>query len=470
MKYLVKTILITATIFLGSCSDWLDVKPEMTIEADELLSKEKGFTKAINGVYYTLSTGDLYGENLSLGMLDAMAQTWKVLEPVHYLYEVGAYNYEDAATKSRVNSIWYKMYIAIGSCNKLLENIDGIEDASVEEKKLIRAELLGLRAFMHMEILKLFGESNLEANLTNKVLPYRYNFDNKPVEFSTVEAVFSKLHDDIDEAESLYEGTDNIRFNRYKMNYYAVLAIKARLYQLEGNKTETYNMSKQLIDMFEEVSEVHFTTQNQIANQSDGYRDLKFSSEKIFALYQDDQFEVLKGLFEENIATSFENKTLRLPYNGVMDVLFNNEGGDYRFLYLMAPEEQNAYKYLKFREPKDDRYDPLISMISLPEIYYMAAEAKIGVDNEMAKDYVQEVRNNRGLSNIDVTDDIPNADESVLKFLLNEMQREFIGEGKMFFTYKRLNREIDGIQRDVSLDDIVWKLPVPDKEIEFTNN
>ena len=49
-----------------------------------------------------------------------------------------------------------------------------------------------------------------------------------------------------------------------------------------------------------------------------------------------------------------------------------------------------------------------------------------------------------------------------------EYMKEFPGEGQMFFYYKRLNRSRIGVYTSVnSVDDAIYRLPIPTKEIEY---
>ena len=62
---------IVAMIF-SSCSDWLDVRPSDEIKEEFLFETGNGYRTALNGIYRKLSTQDLYGQNLSWGIVDAL--------------------------------------------------------------------------------------------------------------------------------------------------------------------------------------------------------------------------------------------------------------------------------------------------------------------------------------------------------------------------------------------------------------
>ena len=69
-------------------------------------------------------------------------------------------------------------------------------------------------------------------------------------------------------------------------------------------------------------------------------------------------------------------------------------------------------------------------LIRMSEMYYIASETEPNL--VAATDYLNLVRNHRGLPDLDATlIDLPSE-------LLKEYKREFYGEGQLFFYYKRI--------------------------------
>lgn len=52
-----------------SCDSWLDVKPKTEEEAERMFSTEEGFKSALAGAYISLSQPELYGRELTFGMV-----------------------------------------------------------------------------------------------------------------------------------------------------------------------------------------------------------------------------------------------------------------------------------------------------------------------------------------------------------------------------------------------------------------
>ena len=64
MKFKYILVLMTALAFT-SCNNWLDVTPQGEVEGEDLLTNEKGYNAALNGIYYNLTSTTLYGKELS---------------------------------------------------------------------------------------------------------------------------------------------------------------------------------------------------------------------------------------------------------------------------------------------------------------------------------------------------------------------------------------------------------------------
>ena len=73
-----------------------------------------------------------------------------------------------------------------------------------------------------------------------------------------------------------------------------------------------------------------------------------------------------------------------------------------------------------------------IPMIRISEMYYIAAECE--GDGTLATDYLNAVRNNRGLT----AEKLENLTPDLLKNeIFKEYQKEFYGEGQLWYYYKR---------------------------------
>jgi hypothetical protein len=100
----------------------------------------------------------------------------------------------------------------------------------------------------------------------------------------------------------------------------------------------------------------------------------------------------------------------------------------------------------------------------MSEMYLIAAETE--TDQTVAGNYINTLRNNRGLPNVSAIW----FDYGYLPdFVEAEYPKEFCGEGQLFFFYKRKNKtriwDGDGYQKSISTSNYV--LPIPDDELKY---
>ena len=89
---------ILAGFLFASCNSWLDIKPKLEIDREEIYSTENGFKDALAGCYANLKHDDLYGKTLTYDALEYMAQHWEA--PAGAMSAVRKFNYEDEHVKS----------------------------------------------------------------------------------------------------------------------------------------------------------------------------------------------------------------------------------------------------------------------------------------------------------------------------------------------------------------------------------
>ena len=82
MKNIVHRIKLSVWVLLvlfvtTSCESWLDVKPKTEEEAERMFSTEEGFKSALAGTYISLSQPELYGRELTFGMVGVLGQEWE---------------------------------------------------------------------------------------------------------------------------------------------------------------------------------------------------------------------------------------------------------------------------------------------------------------------------------------------------------------------------------------------------------
>lgn len=264
-------ILLSAVLLLAgsSCSDWLDVRPSDTLTQDELFAEGDGYRVTLNGVYRQMSETSLYGSALTWGYLDAAAQmysSWYL--GTNTLYDkFASFKYTDSKVEDVIDDIWSKMYNSIANCNNLIAQIEEAPASKFrggeEERQLIKGEALALRAFLHLDVLRLFAPAPVKDD-GKDYIPYVDTYPCTFKEYSSNREVLDRIIADLQAAKELvkpfdtaeeraYWMTTNARienfegsgvgnppsdifftYRGYRMNYYAICAALARAYNYAG--------------------------------------------------------------------------------------------------------------------------------------------------------------------------------------------------------------------------------------------
>ena len=113
-------------------------------------------------------------------------------------------------------------------------------------------------------------------------------------------------------------------------------------------------------------------------------------------------------------------------------------------------------------------WEKLLPMIRLSEVYYMAAEANLSTRPEESWRLLNEVRVSRNLSAL--PESLKGDAGALLEQIANEYRKDCWGEGKLFYFYKRLFRNIVTREENIPASLELFELPLPKDENEFGNN
>ena len=271
MKHIFKqtSSIVVGLLMCTACNNWLDIQPSDRIAEDRVFSQVSGFWGALNGVYTELLSSNLYGGFLTVQGVEVMAQRYNVSQNQETFYNLSQYAFTQEQVKLRLESYWNEAYKQILECNNILENAEVRHGEVLNDKQynLIRAEALALRGFLHFDLLRMFGP--LPTQLDSKAIPYKETISVSAPGMLTGNEVIEKVLTDLAEAESILKNWDpavsegmlmavndddhdndgnTYRFRGLRLNYYAVVALKARVYLWAGNKTEALKYAKMIIE------------------------------------------------------------------------------------------------------------------------------------------------------------------------------------------------------------------------------
>ncbi len=484
MKYVYTTLVLISALGLFSCGKWLDVMPKTSIPENELFKNEYGFKDALTGIYIKMGEPDLYGRELTYRYMDMLAGRYDFAPDLRNNWET-IYAY-DGNYKHIKNKFYSDIYNIIANLNNLLFYIE--ERKSVIRTKdlyeTIKGEALGLRAYLHFDLLRMFGpvySTDPEA----KAIPYRTELNNVATPVLPASQVVEACLKDLLEANELLSKHDSKIFmnnpsapafnvmRQYRMNVWAVKAMLARVYLYKGDAESKAAALKYAGEVIESAQFLLYENNNE---------NRILFSEHIFAINVYEYNKIVDADFVNEHASRI--MSLSTPR---FEELFEKKGvgaSDFRcgpnaFIAVKegAIEKQVLLKYDQTRYSDNYTGRGAIPLIRIPEIYYIMAECE--PNPKLAAEYINTVRFARGIALSDAIngdtsfhnlDTRPGQDATktvCINELMKEYQKEFYGEGQLFYFYKRHNySSFYGLPARV---DILakYQFPLPDDEITF---
>ena len=463
MKHLVYTLLICLTLGSSSC-DFLDIDTPGIVNKDKMFENEQGFIDAMNGVYASMATAELYGEQLSFGFVDEIAQLYYNDYEMGETTQTRTYDlkYLDEDIRPKIDAIWNSGYNVISSVNSILDNIPLHDFAALPR---IKGEALAVRAFIHFDLLRLFAPNIERANET--AIPYVEHFSIEPVKRSSVKEVYDYILRDAKEAYSLLTEAAPIEGHEKKELYvskYAAAAIVARV----ANWGKDHAKAK-------------FYAEEALKG---GFRLVREEQVKMLFLGYTARTECIWGLHAPMMYLSVRKCLRPQRLTGRMNMVrdkhkeifhvssFTATNNDYRYqAYFTRTQWTHSVtllsklydKYYDEEQQSSEGRTPAVNMLRSPEMYYILAESVYDESPQEALNYLNEVVTARGLLPLKAQQiDSRKKFEDVL---INEITKEYWGEGHLFMTNKRFNRDMEGVNGLYhAANDKTYILPLPESE------
>ena len=412
------SLICIAFFILNACNNWLSVAPATEMAVEEQFASEQGVQDALSGIYILIKNQNLYGKNLTFGYIENMASLWDVTASSSE-ESFSLHNYVNV--QGIIDDVYGKLYNVIANINNILNHIqpnDGIwkTDGMYE---IIRGECLALRAFLHFDLMRLFGPTPLElqgdgAQLTNvKTVSKEIKL---PIDYDAFKTL---LYEDLLEAEKLLYKYDPIvvgikddghvflDLRKCRMNYYALKALQARVYLWYGDKKQACAAAISVISAVDADGIKMFDING--IKKSFSVGDFSLSTEHIW------------GLYDHQLSTKYSSLfLLGVLYKGttsqsIMNDLYGNTGTDLRELYLWELQrllDKECYTIKKYEQGEQ------IPLIRLSELYFIAIETG---EKEVAQSLWDEYRKSRGLP------------EQVLPQNLDEIHQQILVEFRKEF-------------------------------------
>lgn len=455
MKRIIYYILSSCLLLTTGCSNWLDVKPSNRVEQEEMFSTEDGFKNSLTGVYINLKSGSLYGQTLTMELNEYLAQHWKTNASETPGY-ISAYDYENSSVQSMIDQVYTDFYNTIVNINNLLDFVDnGV--LSEDMYNLIKGEALGLRAFCHLDLLRLYGP--IPGKQTDKkILSYAGEVSRQNMPVNTWAEYVAFLEQDLNEAEALLEkvekkGIENdyFTYRQNRMNYWAVMAVKARFYLWIQNKEKAAEYAAKVIAgagvQFKLSQPENFTNKDYIA-----------SSEHLFSIHVYNLEDITEAFFYRAGGVEQTKSLIAKLFEGdVTDI----RGDEKLWKQLKGLNSGDRYVLMKYKQSEAlVTTREQIPLVRLYEMYLIAIEC-----SDEASVYQPLIKQLLTARNMSLDMDNAGVDQKN-QFVAMEYHKEFYGEGQAFYQSKRRNDETI-MWSNTPGSASVYVLPIPKGEIKY---
>ncbi len=505
MKQIIYILSTITMLGLVSCSDWLDVSPKTSIPTDKQFESESGFKDALTGIYLKLGTRTLYAGDLTYAYLDELAGLYSDYPGYNtnavVFDQSMVFDYENTFLGKK-NGIYSAMYNIIANINNFLEYVDKNREVLTTERyyETMKGEALGLRAFLHFDLLRMFGPVYKE-HPASKAIPYRTTFDKDATPVLAANEVVDSILTDLHNAEKLLNESDPLEFftnhrsesyaekdhflvNReFRMNLYAVKAMLARVYCYKGD-AESKGLATEYANQVIAASDYFTLYKSQTASS---YNSIRYA-EQIFGVTVNEFSNLLIGNYMDMENT---NTQQHFYLDGDKFTFFYEPTGvgitDWRRNPEMFEVVEGANRIDVFCRKYNQ--SPLnggaysganaVPLIRLPEMYYIVAECANSASE--SADALNTVRFARGISysdeistigydDPDNTSEEDNKQTKRINEIMKEYRKEYFAEGQLFYFLKAHNYSTYygcGVE---TMDEAHYQMTLPDDEYIFGNN
>lgn len=490
---LIYTVLLTLCV---SCSDWLDVRPRTEMKEEDMYATENGFQNVLIGAYIRMATSDLYGENTTIKVPELLAQHWQTSTSSTVektLDNIRKFNFKDENVKEVIGNVWVQYYKTIANLNSMLKEMEGKEALFIAgDYDLIKGEALGLRAFLHFDILRLWGPvpgNNVNSSLL--AIPYLTEMTKDPNKALPLSygKVLEMILTDLEEAERLLTKDPIIEYRnsvlnpgisvddskrpedefwyyrQNRFNYYAVKATKARYYRWTGDYAKAVIYANEVIGALNpEDDSQKFVLANSVVDktQDNEIGDRIMSCEHIFSLHNPLFEDIIRPLFIDFGGYTQKMAYITTAYEITVnpnDIRFDKENYWEEKSIPLTGSMQNMFKKFWINETTSTQ---LVPLIRLSEMYFIVMEC--GTIEE-AQDKFRAFRISRNMDS-SIESELTDA-TAVQRRLEKEYRKEFYGEGQMFFWYKRHNTTKLTWPVALEIESSQFVLPRPNSQTVF---
>lgn len=466
------SISVALMAFTG-CNKWLEATSSSQISGAQLFQSRAGFHEALSGVYLLMGDASAYGRDYTW-FVNELPASPLVAQNGHPFTDFQNQRYTTAYAIPYLDAMWKAGYNIIANVNKILLELENHRDVIQDqtEYQLLRGELLAIRAYVHFDIIRMWGLDSWDGDNAGKLtVPYVTVYQKEPFIQRTYAETAILLNQDLDEAIGLLE-VDPIRGNApdsfqeainadgfwskrtYHLNWYAAQALKVRVLMWQKQYSAAETLSNSIIEEVLQKEVVHWLDPFQMLEaDSNDQRDWTFSCEHLFTLEIPDYYSKVQPYFF-TLGANANTNTIMLS-ESVVRALFQSiyfvdkvdeetgvQGrslvGDIRGPALMLKYSPLGYQIYKYYSSSTAKYRNRQPMIRLSELYMNKAEVALRDSRfQDAANAINAIHLARGVEDELTPDNFLMTDQP-LYFLWEEYVREFPCEAQIFYFRKRV--------------------------------
>ncbi|PEN13375.1 hypothetical protein CRI94_08590 [Longibacter salinarum] len=460
------TILVAAVLALGLVGcDTLDVEPEQSIPEEEAFTSVTDAEAALNGAYDGLQLPGNYG---GFPVVAADFQSGNSSFSGSFSTWSAAQSFNITSTHGPSLTVWDDHYDVILRLNTIIARASEVPDISSADLDRITGEAQFLRALMYFDLVRWFaqpyniGGTNDQLGVPLTLEPLRTLEQATDSEFTdqpraTVDAVYSQIYTDLNDAVSKLGGISN----RNRGSGTAAQALRAKVNLYTGDYQGAIDDAEAVI--------------------GSGDMSLVESVSSIYASVSETNTEIIFSVANNEIDNSGTNdfpSAFYLPsdfggrgdINPTSDLISLYETSDERGLgQASAPNSGDFLIYAYGGAPwtnkwSDSNFGDDAIVLRGAEMYLIAAEAIARSDyaarEDDAEDYLNTVRTRAGASSVNTS-----SQQDLIDAVLLERRLELAFEGDYRHDLVRTGSPM----RTTVQGDPQRILPIPQTEIEINS-
>ncbi len=438
MKNKIKQLLLSSLFLftLSACDDYLDITPVGQV----IPNKTSEYRGLINSAYKLVPQHKAL-LNMRGTQFSPEDDPWGMGLDGFDMYK-DIYMWNDVATDNAKTQEYPYMsfYQVIFHANEIINNGPDAQDDGSESLEQVIGEAYALRAFMYFELANMYAPAyNKSTAATVKAVPITTEIDvEQTFPKATLQAVYDRVLNDIDKAESLMVLEQQEGDNKYRFSLESLYALKSRVllymqeWQLSANAAQkALAINNQLEDM---------NSNSYVSNTNYKSKEAMLSLENVTVLVLRDYASISNSLIN-----SYKDGDLR-PLN-YFEESWNG--------YLIANKVSTSSELVSFRRA---------------ELYLNVAEALAHLNQlDDARTQLGTLLQHRYTPDAYTTEmDLLNSlsDDELIEAILAEREKELALEGHQWYDWRRttqpeVRKTVKGVEVVLQKNDSRYTIQIP---------